>query len=147
MATTAPVLLLLSLGAIGSIPTRAQSQLAYYEEPQPLVHMLNNEAGSGDGSSWPSLRLGGLASADVSSSVSPSLITAKCWNNNYQNDNDCKHLNVLTASGPYEQSGELGTGNDDDSIITPIVIFESTSSLEQATQQPPLPSSLIITTP
>lgn len=58
-----------------------------------------------------------------SSSVSPSLIAAKCWNN-YENTNDCRHLNVITANEASEKSHQF----DDDSLITPVVIFESSSS-------------------
>lgn len=115
----------------------------YSNEPQPLVYFPaasgSHESGSGEGPTSFTMRTDNgnnfklpHDSSSWSSSISPSLITAKCWNN-YQNDNDCKQINVITANNNAQSQNN---DQHDDSIITPVVIFESSSTIEPAFIQP-----------
>lgn len=114
-----------------------QLQTAFFEPPQSLVY--SHESGSGEGQ-YPqpnsNFRLSSPDSSSSlsSSSISPSLITAKCWNN-YENDNDCKQINVITANNANDQQFDQNNNNDD-SLITPIVIFESSSTIEPSNKPP-----------
>lgn len=115
---------------------------AFFEDPQPLVSSYVSslhDAGSGMG--FPSQSQSQFAKQPQfnydTSSVSPSLITAKCWNN-YENDNDCKQLNVITSPNSDQtrlQQQQQQNQYEDNSIITPVVIFESASTLEPPPHQ------------
>lgn len=111
----------------------SSSSSSFFDEPQPFVYMaLNFESGSGDGGYPARARaqtnsdLSQLNLADQSSSVSPSLIAAKCWNNNQIDSSQCRQFNVISsANAPQANRPE-----DDDSLITPVLLFESSSSLD-----------------
>lgn len=100
-------------------------------EPNEPIFMALQDSGSGYGyppifTTQPNdINNFGSSGQDFegSSSVSPSLIAAKCWNND-ENINDCRNLNVITAN--KEDRQEI---KPDDSLITTVVIFESSSSL------------------
>lgn len=101
-------------------------QEAFHESPQPLVFMSPSyESGSGLGSS--SGKLSNQLKPDHSSSISPSLITAKCWNN-YENDNDCKDLNFITQDNSASNNNDKDN-DDGNSLITPVLLFESSSPI------------------
>lgn len=126
-----------------------QYQSAFFEPPQPLVYMYESGSGEGQFPQSPSFNFKLSSSSSdssqlPSSSVSPSLITAKCWNN-YENDNDCKQINVITANNANDQ--QYDQSKMDDSLITPVVIFESSSTLEPSSlsnkQQPFQPPTFL----
>lgn len=117
-----------SAHATQDVSPEAASSSSFFDEPQPFVYMaLNFESGSGDGGypararAQASPDLNQLNLADQSSSVSPSLIAAKCWNNNQFDSNECRQFNVITsANAPMAIQPE-----EDDSLITPVLLFES----------------------
>lgn len=83
---------------------------------------------SGSGYGYPPIftqvpTTGNMATAGFST---PPLISAKCWNN-YENQNECRHLNVI-GPGNDEGNNQNNQEPEDDSLITPVVIFESASS-------------------
>ena len=115
--------------------------------PQALIYNLEpfaHEFGSGDHDQYGrgQRKQTGFTSSSSSSATEnsdlsggsslPSLIEAKCWNN-LAEDNDCRHLNIIT--GPVDQSAAnraqwengLSSGGSMDSLITPTVIFEASS--------------------
>lgn len=121
----------------GSILLTSATELAAADRPlpeaQPLVYMLH-EMGSGEGSRSTSYSRSSISlTTDASTTdadVAPALIEARCWNN-YENDNDCKQLNVITAPQIERQNQQQPqTGPDDDSLITPVVIFEASSTID-----------------
>lgn len=115
-------------------------------EAQPLVF----EFGSGEGAGHRTNKPPSLSSSSSSSStdthltnadISSSLIQAKCWNN-LENDNECKHLNFITAPGNSNRrlTSKVDDNNNDD-LITPTVIFESSSDFPVSSIQWPPTSS------
>lgn len=134
-----------------------QQQQSMAPEAQPLIFIPLSERGSGDGYSRSSSSSSSFVSSTESNAqlqqnndISSSLIEAKCWNN-YENDNDCKHLNFITApsgQSQQQQQQQSGTsGQDDDSIITPVVIFESSSTIDPSNELGPQHGPFIFMAP